>query len=235
MPTIKRKPDFPKNTYEQLAWSESTLVCGVDEVGRGCLAGPVVAAAVVLPVGKTSRLLKDSKLLQKDELLRGYAWIIKHCWYGVGIVHHRLIDQHNIYQATLRAMKRAVMQLRAKLPAEPTCILVDAMPLQIDSFAGDIIHFIYGETKSSSIAAASILAKVTRDTLMQDLERSFPGYALAQHKGYSTALHKTLIQQRGLSIVHRTSFTRWMDNPIDDEQISIFDQLPQEKSVIIYE
>lgn len=104
MPTIKRKPDFRKDSYEHLAWGEKSLICGVDEVGRGCLAGPVVAAAVALPIGKTSRLLKDSKILKKDELIKGYEWILKHCWYGLGIIHHRTIDEHNIYQATLIAM-----------------------------------------------------------------------------------------------------------------------------------
>jgi ribonuclease HII len=229
MTTIKRKPDFKKDSYEQRAWAQGELICGVDEVGRGCLAGPVVAAAVVLPPHKKSRLLKDSKLLKKDELLKGYLWILQHCWYGVGIIHHRSIDKHNIYQATLLAMKRAVAQLMTQLSHPPLHIVVDAMPLRINNFQGDIIHFIYGESKSSSIAAASIFAKVTRDRLLQNMELTFPGYALAQHKGYSTELHKTLIKQRGMSIIHRASFTTWFDHQDDDQQLLLFnEELPKE-------
>ncbi len=207
MVTIKRKPDFKIDHYENTAWADSDVICGIDEVGRGCLAGPVVTAAVILHAHKKSPLLKDSKILSPDRRLKSYNWIIKNSWYATGIIHHRQIDSVNIYQATLRAMKRALVQLLATAPVQPHLVLVDAMPLQMDSFPGDIIYFNYGESKSSSIAAASIIAKVTRDRIMQQLDSTFTHYRFAQHKGYSTALHKEKIAQYGSSILHRVSFT----------------------------
>ena len=206
MVTIKRKPDFKKDYYEMLAWSNQQLIVGVDEVGRGCLAGPVVAAAVILHPHKKSRLIKDSKLLTPEELIKSYAWIANHSWMATAVIHNRIIDRVNIYQATLIAMRRCVTQLLAIVPKQPSIIAVDAMPLIIDTFSGDIVHFIYGETKSSSIAAASIVAKVTRDTIMRQMENSFPGYLLGQHKGYSTPTHKRRIQELGATIMHRVSF-----------------------------
>ena len=211
MATIKRKPDFKKDYYEMLAWSNNHVIMGVDEVGRGCLAGPVVAAAVIIHPHKKSRLIKDSKALTSEELLKSYAWIIKHSWNATAVVHNRIIDRVNIYQATLVAMRRCVTQLFATIPQQPSIIAVDAMPLIIDTFTGDIVHFIYGESKSSSIAAASIVAKVTRDAIMRQIEKSFPGYLLAQHKGYSTPTHKQQIRERGATILHRTSFIDHLD------------------------
>ena len=145
MTTIKRKPDFKKDFYETGAWQQQQLVMGIDEVGRGCLAGPVVTAAVILHPGKKSRVLKDSKLLTQEELLNGYRWIIQNSWYSLGIINYRLIDKINIYQATLRCMHRAALQLLVLMPQKPVHILVDAMPLVINAFEGDIIHFLIGE------------------------------------------------------------------------------------------
>lgn len=221
MVTIKRTPDFNKDFYESEAIKNGLSICGVDEVGRGCLAGPVVTAAVILKPGKKSRLVKDSKQLNAQELATAYAWIINNSWHAVGITHHRLIDQKNIYQATLVAMRRATMQLFATVPQLPEKILVDAMPLEIPSFAGDIIHFIKGESKSSSIAAASIVAKITRDRIMASLDHVFPGYQHTQHKGYSTALHKAVLVSRGISIIHRLSFTDHMTAAPEENQASL--------------
>src|ERR1700684_3037568 len=95
---------FSKNFFEQQFWAKNELICGVDEVGRGCLAGPVVTAAVMLPMGKTSRLLNDSKLMTQIERENAFKWIQEHCRSSVGIINHRLIDTHNIYQASLMAM-----------------------------------------------------------------------------------------------------------------------------------
>jgi ribonuclease HII len=206
MVTVRRKPDFKKNLYEQQAWVSNQVVCGVDEVGRGCLAGPVGAAAVVMHPGYTSRLIKDSKELTPEERERAYAWIIRHSFYAVAALHHRRIDEINIYHATLVAMKRAVMQLLPQLPQAPVNILVDALPLQIATFSGDIIAFPYGESKSLSIAAASIVAKVTRDALMERLDRVFPGYLLGKHKGYSTPEHRAKIEELQPTLIHRKSF-----------------------------
>lgn len=206
-----RKPLFKKNAFEVEAWAQNRLICGIDEVGRGCLAGPVVTAAAILHPGKNSRLIKDSKVLTPQERLKAYTWLIKNSWYGIGIVHHRLIDQHNIWHATLIAMKKALLHVMITAPEHPEFILVDAMPLELSdtSYHGiPVQHFIKGESKSSSIAAASIIAKVTRDAMMTRFESVFPGYHLAQHKGYSTALHKTSLQKHHPSVIHRQSFLK---------------------------
>lgn len=199
---------FSKNSFEKEAWAQNLAIIGVDEVGRGCLAGPVVTAAVILP-GKISRLLKDSKIMTPQERLEAYAWIVKNCRYSVGIVNHRVIDQLNIWHATLWAMKRAVLQLISQHQVSLGGIVVDAMPLSLADtrhHAVPIHHFPFGESKSSSIAAASIVAKVTRDRLMERMDKFFPAYHLAQHKGYSTREHKCAILQHGHSIIHRMSF-----------------------------
>lgn len=198
-----------KNFFEKSLWQQQKLVVGIDEVGRGCLAGPLVTAAVILPIGKTSNLLQDSKILSEQERLHAYRWIVARCWYQVGMVHHRIIDTHNIWQATLLAMKRALVNLLPNVPQRPGAILVDAMPLKLeDTGCSDIpvYYFIKGESRSSSIAAASIVAKVTRDALMKKYDLLFPGYQLEKHKGYATQLHQECIEKERHLIIHRISF-----------------------------
>ncbi len=205
---------FKKNSFEREFWASGKLVCGIDEVGRGCLAGPLVTAACLLFPGHNSRLLKDSKVMTEAERLKAYAWLMKNSWHGVGIVHHRIIDKYNIWNATLLAMKRALLHAISSCPAQPEIILVDAMPLELSdtSYLGiPVRHFYKGESKSSSIAAASIIAKVTRDAMMTRLDRVFPGYHLAQHKGYSTQLHQTAIREQKPTIIHRTHFLGFLD------------------------
>lgn len=211
MVTIAIKSRFNKNTFEHQAWEKNMLVAGIDEVGRGCLAGPVVTAAVILQPNKISRLIKDSKLLTPEELHKAYQWIIKNSWYSIGIIHHRDIDQYNIYHATLRAMKRSLMQILHTCPKAPSKILIDAMPLQLTQPPFDsleIVHFIKGELRSSSIAAASIIAKVKRDQMMRIFDPALPGYDLKSHKGYSTPNHKKMISQLQHSIIHRSTFIK---------------------------
>lgn len=201
---------FNKNYFEQAAWAQNQVICGLDEVGRGCLAGPVVTAAVILPIGKTHRLLKDSKVMTSEERQKAYEWIIKNCWYAAGIVHHRIVDDKNVYHATLVAMKKALVHLMATAPYKPVQIITDCMPLNlIDTAYRDIpVHYFpFGERRSSSIAAASIVAKVTRDNMMRRMDTLFPGYLLASHKGYSTPPHKRIIREGGQNlIIHRDSF-----------------------------
>ncbi|MFA6066636.1 MAG: ribonuclease HII [Candidatus Babeliaceae bacterium] len=222
MVTIKRLPDFKKNSYEEAAWARNGVIAGVDEVGRGCLAGPVVAAAVILKPKKTHPLVKDSKLLDAAELQKAYSWIIKNSWYGTAIINNNLIDKINIYQATLTCMRRAAHQLLATAPRAPELFVVDAMPLVLGNFQGDIIHFIYGEKKSSSIAAASIVAKVTRDAIMQRHDSTFPGYNLARHKGYSTPSHKKILIESPQSLIHRVTFIdHFVDCGQEDTQESL--------------
>jgi ribonuclease HII len=216
----RNQPIFKKNFFEHEAWATQKLICGIDEVGRGCLAGPLVTAAVILHPGKNSRVLQDSKLMTEPERLKAYAWIMKHSWYGIGIVHNRIIDKHNIWQATLLAMKRSLVSVLAAAPAHPEYILVDAMPLELSdtSYNGiPVRHFYKGESRSCSIAAASIVAKVTRDAMMARLDAVFPGYSLGQHKGYATTLHRNAVRQQSHTIIHRTSFLGFMNTLEKDD------------------
>ncbi len=229
MATIRYQERFNKNYFEHSAWAENALVCGIDEVGRGCLAGPVVVAAVILHHKKNHRLIKDSKIMTVEEREKAFSWIINNSWYGIASVHHRAIDQHNIYHATLKAMKRAFLQLMAQGCPPPSKIIVDAMPLQLHATAYhdiDVLHFPFGERKSSSIAAASIIAKVTRDRLMPHFETALPGYFLGAHKGYATPQHRTRVQELGHSIIHRMNFLQgaWFNQDSDEfsEQQTMF-------------
>ncbi len=206
MATIKRKSDFKEQMYEHAAWENAELVCGIDEVGRSCLAGPVVAAAAILKPHVSHKYLKDSKLLSPEQRVCAYEWLMENSISAVGIVHHRAIDRYNIYQATLHAMKRALMQLLSTAPALPALIVVDAMPLQSTTPEIPIICFPFGERQSTSIAAASIIAKVTRDRMMGRLDTVFPQYALSSNKGYGTKAHKEGLMQEGSCIIHRMSF-----------------------------
>jgi ribonuclease HII len=204
-----------KDQFELASWIDNKVICGIDEVGRGCLAGPVVTAAVIMPPYKTSRLLKDSKILTEPERLKAYTWIKRHCWYGVGIVHHRLIDRINIRQATLLSMKRALLHALSSCPKSIESIIIDAMPLNLSDTGYNHIpvhYFPDAERKSSSVAAASIVAKVHRDTLLTKLDAIIPGYQFANHKGYSTLEHMTSLQTLGPSIIHRLSFLQTVLN-----------------------
>ncbi len=207
MVTIRRKPDFKKLMYEKEAWAKDELVCGVDEVGMSCFAGPVVAAAVILKSNASYKYLKDSKLMSSEERIKAYNWITKNCEYAFGIMHHRIIDSINIHQADIRAMRRAVTQLLSTCKKSPSIILVDhvALKLNIDT---PVIHFCKGESKSNSIAAASIVAKVIRDNLMSRMDSIIPGYSFITNKGYGTKAHKKAIGEYGISLCHRLSFCR---------------------------
>lgn len=206
MTTTKRKPDFKPNLYEREAWARSELVCGIDEVGRSCLSGPVVAAAAILKPHARHKLLKDSKVMTPQQREKAYAWLIKNSTYAVGITHHRIIDSINIYHATLVAMKRALVQLLSVSDKRPSIILIDAMPLKLSHIDIPVVHFSSGERQSKSIAAASIIAKVTRDALMTRLDTVTPGYSYTNNKGYGTKAHREGIDSEGLTVIHRMSF-----------------------------
>lgn len=223
---------FNKNYFEQAAWQSNQVIAGLDEVGRGCLAGPVVTAAVILPPGKTHRLLKDSKLMTREEREQAFAWISKNCWYSIGIAHHRIIDDRNIWHATLIAMKKALVHLLATAPYKPVTIITDAMPLNLfDTAYKDIpLHYFpFGEKRSSSIAAASIVAKVKRDAMMRRYDQIFPGYELASHKGYRTPAHKKALADEGKSlIIHRDSYlasSAQIEEELLNQQQNLFDNL----------
>ena len=187
--------------YERLAWHRGfARVAGVDEVGRGALFGPVVAAAVILDPARRIPGLDDSKKLSAAKRLLLYQKIRERAlaWAVAEIVPER-IDAWNIYQASRQAMEQALAQLNPT----PDYVLSDAMPLSLPVPCQPLVH---GDARSVSIAAASIVAKVHRDRLLEAFDRQFPGYGLAQHKGYATREHLERLRQHGPTPLHRRSF-----------------------------
>lgn len=187
--------------FEQKYGERYALICGVDEAGRGPLAGPVVAGACVLPRDAKILYLNDSKKLsaKKRELLydeiceKAVAW-------GVGIASPQRIDEINILQATYEAMQQAV----ASLKPEPELLLVDAVT--IPAVTQKQVGIVKGDARSVSIAAASILAKVTRDRIMVEMDALYPDYGFAKNKGYGSAEHITALQEHGPCPIHRETF-----------------------------
>jgi len=210
--------------YEKLAWqSGARLIAGVDEVGRGSLFGPVVAAAVILDPGYRIRGLRDSKLLlaeRREELaerIRQHAIV-----WAIAAVDAARIDQINIYQASRVAMREAAMRL------EPAAdyLLIDAMRVDCDLPQRAIVH---GDALSASIAAASILAKVERDRMVREWDPVFPAYGLASNKGYSTPHHLAALRQHGPSPLHRQSFAPVWNNPVPQEVLAfMLEEKPEE-------
>jgi ribonuclease HII len=195
------------NRYERAARANGArLVAGVDEVGRGALFGPVVAAAVILPEGCRIQGLRDSKQLLPEERER-LAQIVERKALAMAIVEvdAETIDRINIYQATRVAMTTAVI----RLPMKPDHLLIDAMRLDHTCAQTSII---YGDSLSISIAAASVLAKVYRDNRMCQLHHDYPVYGLASHKGYGTPEHKQALVAHGPSPLHRRSFRPVAEN-----------------------
>ena len=175
-------------------------IAGIDEVGRGPLAGPVVAAAVILPPGCKIKGLNDSKKIPKKKHQEIYQAVLdKALAVGIGLIDNEVIDQVNIYEATKLAMKEAL----SKLSLKPDYLLIDAMKLDIDIPQESIIK---GDANSLSIAAASIVAKVTRDKLMADYDKEFPGYDFAQNAGYGTKSHLQGLERHGVTPIHRKTF-----------------------------
>jgi len=198
-------------TLEQGFWLQNKLVCGIDEVGRGCLAGPIVTAAVIIDPHATHDKLKDSKLMTTLQLEIIYKWIVLNSKYSIGISHHRIIDQKNIYKATQITMKKALYHLLQSTDRLPDVIAIDAMPLTLQHTPYENIaieSWTQGESKSASIAAASIIAKVTRDRIMQKMHGSFPSYGLGQHKGYGTPAHIKVLKKNKACVVHRKTFIK---------------------------
>ena len=180
----KQKEEFlGRFSYEKDFWAKGQLVAGVDEVGRGPLAGPVVAAAVILPEDFSLLEVNDSKKLSPQKRLALYPKILQEAVaVGVGVMDNKVIDQINIYEADRLAMKQAVEALSTR----PDALLVDAMNVPVDL---PQLELIKGDAKSNSIAAASIVAKVFRDSLMDDYARLYPDYAFDHNAGYGTKDH----------------------------------------------
>ena len=177
-----------------------TLIAGVDEVGRGPLIGPVVAAAVILPKDFKLVGLTDSKKISEKKRELFYSIIKEEALsIGIGIISEKRIDEINIYEATKEAMNEAINNLNPK----PEHILIDAMPLDLDIPSTSIIK---GDLLSISISAASVIAKVTRDHMLYDIDKEYPMYDLKNNKGYGTKKHIEAIKQYGITKYHRLSY-----------------------------
>ena len=188
-------------SYERELIKEGiTLIAGVDEVGRGPLVGPVVTAAVILPINYQLEGLTDSKKLTEKKRDKFYD-ILMHdaISIGIGIKDEKIIDEVNIYEATKLAMMEAINNLDVK----PEHVLIDAMPLDISIPHTSIIK---GDAKSLSIAAASVIAKVTRDRMMYELDKKYPMYDFKNNKGYPTKKHLEAIDEYGIIDEHRRSY-----------------------------
>ena len=212
--------------YEKRAWQAgATHVAGVDEVGRGSLFGPVVAAAVILEPSYRVRGLRDSKLLlpERREVLAERIREHAVAW-AIAAVDAARIDQVNIYQASRVAMQDAVLHLTP----EADYLLVDAMRLECPLPQEAIIH---GDALSASIAAASILAKVERDRMMCAWDAVFPEYGLASHKGYSTPRHLAALRAYGPTALHRQSFAPVWQNPVPQEAFAFMQEDDQAAAV----
>lgn len=208
----KRKRDIQKRidederlegmlTYEKECYARGMeLIAGVDEVGRGPLAGPVVAAAVILPKACKIPGLNDSKKIPKSKHKEIYEAVLQNAIaIGIGVKDNQVIDQVNIYEATKLAMMEAIGQL----DPQPQHLLIDAMKLDLPIPQTSIIK---GDANSLSIAAASIVAKVTRDQMMEEFDQKYPGYDFAQNAGYGTAKHLAGLDKLGVTPIHRRSF-----------------------------
>jgi ribonuclease HII len=199
--------------HEAELWSRGLVnIAGIDEAGRGPLAGPVVAAAVVFPQGTFIPGIIDSKMLTEDEREEFYSQIIMQAMaVGIGVVDNVIIDRINILNATFQAMHQAIN----RLPVRPDHLLIDG-----NRFSACGIPFstiIDGDALSFTIASASIVAKVTRDRMMATYDVLFPGYGFARHKGYGTRLHREAILDLGYSALHRRTFA------LDTQQELLFE------------
>jgi len=209
-------------------WQQGlSFVAGVDEAGCGPLAGPVAAAAVVFPrawleTGLFSKLrgLNDSKQLTEEQREKYFSIITSHpeVRHAIATVDVQMIDQINIRQAAWRAMNLALDQLQPR----PEHVLVDGLKIKWLPYPQTAL--VDGDCKSYSIAAASVLAKVTRDRIMREMDRQYPGYGFAEHKGYSTPRHYAAIEKLGPCAIHRRSFA-----PFKPKELELFEEIPSSK------
>ena len=197
------QPNFLiENSYKNL------LCAGIDEAGRGPLAGPVVAACAILNHKDYPSEINDSKKLSKTQRQKIFLELRKKAQWGVGIVDEKIIDKINILQATKLAMLHALLDLQKKYQVFPQVILVDGnfIPLAKQDQIGEIIPIVKGDQKSLSIAAASIIAKETRDEIMNGLHQKYSQFGFDRHAGYATKFHVAKIQEFGICEFHRQSF-----------------------------
>jgi len=201
-------PDFFfENKYKEMGY---TIVCGTDEAGRGPLAGPVYAAACILPDGLYIEGLNDSKKLSEKKREHLFELICKEAVsFGIASASAAEIDEYNILNASQLAMRRAVEML----DPTPDLVLVDGNIAR--NFPCDAVPIIKGDALSLSIAAASVLAKVSRDRFCEEMDRLYPEYQFAKHKGYPTKLHRDLVIEHGPCPLHRKTFLKFMNGKVE--------------------
>lgn len=196
----EKQRTYAMKEYER-KYEKCRYICGIDEVGRGPLAGPVVAAAVILPKDEDIYYLNDSKKLTAKKRKELYDIIMeKAVAVGIGFADEKRIDEINILQANYEAMRMAI----GKLSVTPDILLNDAVKIPGVEISQESI--IKGDAKSVSIAAASIVAKVTRDSFMVDMDKAYPGYGFAENKGYGSAKHIAALKELGPCDIHRKTF-----------------------------
>jgi len=201
---IERLKELKEEENKLYASSGIKYICGIDEAGRGPLAGPVVVGAVVMPKDSMIEGVNDSKKISEKKREKLYDLIINEAVsYAVGIIDNKKIDDINILNATKLALTESLKGLTVK----PDVIMVDALT-KIDTLGIPYISVIKGDAKVYSIAAASIIAKVTRDRMMYEWDNIYPVYGFAKHKGYGTAFHIQAIRENGICTIHRKSFVK---------------------------
>ena len=192
-----------KEEEKELRKKGFSTICGIDEAGRGPLAGPVVVASVIMPADSMIEGVNDSKKVSEKKREKLYDQILEEdISYGVGIIGQDEIDEINILNATKKGLTMSLQELTVK----PDLIIVDALT-HIDTMGIPYESIIKGDAKCYSISAASIIAKVTRDRIMRQWDEVYPQYGFAKHKGYGTAAHIAAIREYGLCPIHRRSFT----------------------------
>ncbi len=201
-----------KKIEKEIYDSGAEYICGIDEAGRGPLAGPVVIAAAIMPKDSMIEGVNDSKKISEKKREKIYEEIVQEAIaYGVGIIDQEEIDKINILNATKKGLTIAIRQMEEKLEEKnikkPDVILVDALT-GIDTLGIPYKSIIHGDAISYSIACASIIAKVTRDRIMRKMDEMYPQYGFAKHKGYGTAAHMQAIRENGLCPLHRRSFVK---------------------------
>lgn len=196
---MKKTTKICPNEYEHQYWPLDQLIVGIDEAGRGPLAGPLSVAGVIFPIGYNNPDIYDSKSLSEKKRDALFETIKKDAlWYEIIEVSPEDIDKYNILEADRRAMKQIAIDASASI------VLTDAMKFELEGKT--VIDLIKGDQKSISIAAGSILAKVTRDRMMLEYDKQYPEFGFAKHKGYPTKMHMEAIQKYGITPIHRRSF-----------------------------
>lgn len=196
---MKKTTKICPNEYEHQYWPLDQLIVGIDEAGRGPLAGPLSVAGVIFPIGYNNPDIYDSKSLSEKKRDALFETIKKDAlWYEIIEVSPEDIDKYNILEADRRAMKQIAIDASASV------VLTDAMKFELEGKT--VIDLIKGDQKSISIAAGSILAKVTRDRMMLEYDKQYPEFGFAKHKGYPTKMHMEAIQKFGITPIHRRSF-----------------------------